>query len=78
MGHGDIVSAWVLAVHRLAYANVNQDVIMYEPGSRGWYEESQRRLLAYQDKQQADYLKNLEKEERKRAGPKTLNQFRPQ
>jgi len=62
MGHGDIVSAWVLAVHRLAYSHVSENRPVFEPGSEEWITESNRRLRAHQDKQQFAYLKNLEKQ----------------
>jgi hypothetical protein len=65
MGHGDIVSAWVLAVHRLAYAEVERKVPVFEPGTNEWFNESQRRLVEYQQKQQDQYLRKLEAEVRK-------------
>ena len=75
MGHGDIVSAWVLAVHRLAYARVNKEVIMYEPGTQGWLDESTRRLREGFERQQAKYLKDIETEGRKRLDKRTMRQF---
>lgn len=60
MGHGDIVSAWVLAVHRLAHSRLQKDVVTYEPGSPEWFKESSRRLLEASDRQQSDYLKRTE------------------
>lgn len=77
MGHGDIVSAWVLAVHRLAYAQVNREIPMYEPGTPGWREESSRRLREAFDRQQANYLKSIEAEGRKRLDKRTMRQFNP-
>ncbi len=64
LGHGDIVSAWVLAVHNLAYKRVKADRPVYEPGTPEWIAESQRRILTAEEKRQKDYLKNLEKEVR--------------
>ena len=61
MGHGDMVSAWVLAVHRLANARLESTPTVLEPGTEAWFNESQRRLVEYHQKQQADYLKKLEK-----------------
>lgn len=71
MGHGDLVSAWTLAVHRLAYSQLEVKVPTYEPGTKEWIDESQRRLTEWQLKQQADYLKNIEKEARKRMDGRT-------
>lgn len=65
MGHGDLVSAWTLAVHRLAYAQLKGDKIIHEPGTVEWFNESQRRLVEFQEKQQRDYLKRVEKDVRK-------------
>lgn len=71
LGHGDIVSAWSLAVHKLAYSNVKAERIVYEPGTPEWNAEFLKRQLLAMDKQQAKYLKQIEKEAR--AGiPKTL------
>ncbi len=75
LGHGDIVSAWVLAVHRLAYSAVKQDNVVYEPGSAEWAEESQRRMLQHFNKQQAGYLKKLEKDVRKGMDGRRYNHF---
>lgn len=76
MGHGDIVSAWVLAVHRLAYAEVAKQVPVYEMGSREWLEESHRRIVAYQERLHANYLKNTEKDVRRSIDARSLRQFR--
>jgi hypothetical protein len=62
LGHGDIVSAWVLAVHDLAYSRVARDRVVYEPGTPEWIAESQRRIVSAEDKRQKDYIKKLEKE----------------
>lgn len=65
LGHGDIVSAWVLAVHKLAYSEIKPHVPVYEPGTPEWINESNARLMNAYLKQQENYLKNLEKETRK-------------
>ncbi len=65
LGHGDIVSAWVLAVHRLAYARLQTPVVEFQPGTDEWAQEAQRRLKAHHEKQQKEYLKSLEKDARK-------------
>lgn len=64
LGHGDIVSAWTLAVHQLAYDNLTADRVMYEPGTEAWNKEFNRRVMEAEQKKQDDYLKNLEKEAR--------------
>lgn len=75
MGHGDVVSAWVLAVHKLAYARLVNDRPVYEPGTKEWATESQRRLVMWQDQQQNDYLKKTEKALRKTLNARTRRQF---
>lgn len=75
MGHGDLVSAYVLAVHRLANARVQADLPIFEPGSVEWFNESQRRMLAFQQKQQDGYLKSIEKSVRKGMNARTRKQF---
>lgn len=62
MGHGDMVSAWSLAVHKLAYARLTSSIPVYEPGTSEWFNESQRRLTNAFERQQADYLKKIDKE----------------
>lgn len=64
LGHGDIVSAWVLAVHDLMYSRLKREKVVFEPGTPEWIAESQRRMLSAEEKRQKDYLKNLEKEAR--------------
>jgi hypothetical protein len=59
MGHGDIVSAWVLAVHKLAYERVSPEVRVIHQDSPEWAQESLRRLVTWQEKQQANYLKTI-------------------
>ncbi len=68
LGHGDIVSAWVLAVHRLAYSAVEANKPQYDPGSDGWLQESARRISEHYQKQQDNYLKNLEKQVKRTIG----------
>ncbi len=75
MGHGDIVSAWTLAVHRLAYSYVSGPKLVYEPGTPEWLAESNRRMVASQDKQQIDYLKQTEKQVKKGMHGRRLHQF---
>jgi len=74
MGHGDIISAWVLAVHRLAYSQVAKEKVTYEPGTVEWVNESTRRIQEFQQKQQDDYLRKLEKEVRKGMNARKLRQ----
>lgn len=65
LGHGDLVSAWTLAVHSLAYKNASTQKIVYEYGTQQWKAEFERRLEAAEKKQQDDYLKKIEKEAKK-------------
>lgn len=62
LGHGDLVSAWTLAVHKLAYDMVGQELVVFEPGTPEWNREFERRVRTAEEKQQADYLKKLSKE----------------
>ncbi len=75
MGHGDIVSAWVLAVHRLAYEAPLVQMPVYEPGSSGWILESSRRIQAYQQKLLDGYLKETEKEVRRSMNARRRRDF---
>jgi hypothetical protein len=75
LAHGDIVSAWVLAVHHLAFKELEAERREVAPGTDEWYQESQRRLVAWQEKQQRDYLKNLEKEARAGLGRGYLKKY---
>lgn len=75
MGHGDLVSAWTLAVHRLAYAELERKVPTYEPGTKAWIDESARRLREYQEKQQSDYIKRIEREARRTMSYRAMRQF---
>ena len=62
LGHGDIVSAWTLAVHKLAYDQLGTEKTYFEPGSPEWNREFERRIKTAEERRQADYLKKLEKE----------------
>jgi hypothetical protein len=61
MGHGDIISAWTLAVHRLAWAEAPRTLPVYDMGSPEWAAESQRRIMAALSSQQDKYLRDTEK-----------------
>ncbi len=75
LGHGDIVSAWVLAVHRLAYSMVQEDKIVYQPGTPEWNAEFERRVLTKQEKQWNQYIFNAEKEVKKSLSKRFLRRF---
>ncbi len=61
LGHGDLVSAWVLAVHRLAYSQPKSERIVAEPGTTQWNEEFNRRIASYEAKLNERALKASEK-----------------
>lgn len=61
LGHGDLVSAWVLAVHRLAYGRVKQEKVVFEPGTPEWNAEFNRRVAVAEAKRNAEALKATEK-----------------
>ncbi len=65
MGHGDVVSAWTLAVHRLAHTAPKLERPVLEPGTAEWAQEFTQRLRKAEDKQNAAYLKSLQKEAKK-------------
>lgn len=61
LGHGDLVSAWVLAVHKLAYGSPRQEKIVAEPGTPEWNAEFNRRIAVYEAKLNEKALKASEK-----------------
>jgi hypothetical protein len=75
LGHGDLVSAWVLAVHRLAYSRVKQEKVVYEPGTPEWTAEFNRRLAKKYDEQNLRALKQAEKEVRSRMSGRRYRQL---
>lgn len=64
LGHGDLVSAWVAAVHRLAYGQVTTERVKLEPNTPEYNQEMQRRLDAYYAKQNDAHLRASEKQVR--------------
>lgn len=62
LGHGDLVSAWVVAVHRLAYGQVTTVKEALVPNTPEYNQEVQRRLNAYYDKQNEKHLRAAERE----------------
>lgn len=61
MGHGDLVSAWTLAVWRLAYAQPKPNISFLEPGTPEWDAEFNRKIMLIEDKANAEHKKILEK-----------------
>ena len=64
LGHGDLVSSWVVAVHRLAYGQVTKEKIELKPNTPEYNQEVQRRLNAYYEKQNENHLRTTEREVR--------------
>lgn len=62
LGHGDLVSAWVVAVHRLAYGQVSEEKIVLQVNTPEYNQEVQRRLNAYYAKQNEQHLRASERE----------------
>lgn len=62
LGHGDLVSAWVVAVHRLAYGQVSEVKIELKPNTPEYNQEVQRRLNAYYATQNEKSLRAAERE----------------
>lgn len=75
LGHGDLVSAWVLAVNDLAYSSVKRDKVVYDLGTPEWHAESTRRIMAFEEKRNKNYLKSLEKEVKGSMMRKDINRF---
>ena len=68
LNHGDLVSSWVLAVHRLEYGVVHEPSQYLEPGSPEWNAEFQRLMLEDEKKRMQDYLKRTERDVSRRLG----------
>ncbi len=64
LGHGDLVSAWVLAVHNLAYGKVKREKVDFVVNTPEWVAETTRRINAYYSKQNDKALKDAEREMR--------------
>ena len=64
LGHGDLVSAWVLAVHNLAYGRVRAEKVEFVVNSPEWLQETTRRLNAFYDSMNAKSLASSEREVR--------------
>ncbi len=64
LGHGDLVSAWVLAVHNLAYGRVKTEKVELTVNTPEYNQEMTRRIHAYYAKQNDKALKASEKEVR--------------
>ncbi len=62
MGHGDLVSAWVIAVHKLSYGVVSKPETVFVPNTPEWLAETTRRLNVYYAKQNDKALKDAERE----------------
>ncbi len=64
MGHGDLVSSWVVAIYKLAYGQVRTVQTEVEFGTPEYNREAQRRLDAYYAKANDKHLRSTEKEVR--------------
>jgi hypothetical protein len=62
LGHGDLVSSWVVAVHHLAYGRVAEVKVELRPNTPEYNQEMQRRLNAYYERQNAAHLRAAERE----------------
>lgn len=58
LGHGDLVSAWVLAVYELSYARLKTKVV--ERGTPEWSAQSEARRQAREEKEERDIIRKLE------------------
>lgn len=66
LGHGDLVSAWVLAVWRLAYGQVKTEKVTVDYASPEWHEQWNRRVATLEEQRNAKALKEAEKAVRSR------------
>jgi hypothetical protein len=69
LGHGDLVSSWVTALHKLSYSVVKNHQEQFKPNTVEYNREIQRRLDVYYDRQNVSHVKELERvayESRKR------------
>lgn len=62
LGHGDLVSSWVIAIHRLAYGRVSTVKVELKPNTPEYNQEMERRLRAYYEKQNEKSIRDAEKE----------------
>lgn len=75
LGHGDIVSAWTLAVHRLAYAQLRAEPVVLEPGTPEWYASFQKKAIIKEERWEREVIKNSEKFVRRSASARRLRSF---
>ena len=75
MGHGDLVSCVVLAIHALARRSPTKETPSYEPGTEAWREEFDRRVAKYESERNAKALKASEKEVRSRMDERRRRQL---
>lgn len=66
LGHGDIVSAWTLAVHALAYRNLPVETKELEYGTPEWKAEFERRVWKKEHEAMAKALAKEEADVRRR------------
>lgn len=62
LGHGDLVSSWVVAIHKLAYGTVRTVKTELVANTPEYNQEVTRRLMEYYDKQNAKALKAAERD----------------
>ncbi len=62
LGHGDLVSSWVLAVHHLAYGRVKKEKVELVVNTPEWLDETTRRINVYYAKQNDKSLRDAERE----------------
>ncbi len=62
LGHGDLVSAWVLAIHRLAYGRVKSEKVELLVNTPEYLAETTRRINVYYASQNDKALRAAEKE----------------
>ena len=72
LGHGDIVSAWVVAIHKLSYGQVKVERRILEPNTPEYNQELQRRLNEWYAKQNDQAVRAAEKEVRARIGKRRM------
>lgn len=63
LAHGDIVSAWTLAVHRLAYSSLGKEKSFApRPGTEEWFQWTKAREAIADEEREKKYLREANKE----------------
>jgi hypothetical protein len=62
MGHGDMISSWVLAVHHLSYSKTVEKLTKPKPGDEGYWEYLDKKIKSKEQIAEDRYVRELELE----------------